>query len=74
MTTAPPSNEARATLAELDERTQGAWAVYRESLRDLTGRDYDDAESESWERLQRELEGIEALRIELAAAEGLPAS
>jgi hypothetical protein len=72
MTTAPPSNEARATLAVLDERTQGAWAVYSESLRDLTGRDYDEAEGESWARLQRELEAIEALRNELAAAEGLP--
>jgi hypothetical protein len=73
MTTAPPSNEARATLAELDERTQGSWATYRESLRDLSGRDYDEAEARAWERLQRELEAIEELRSELTASEGLSA-
>jgi hypothetical protein len=73
MTTAPPSNEARATLAELDERTQGAWTTYRESLRDLSGRDYDEAEGRAWERLQRELEAIDELRTELTTAEGLSA-
>jgi uncharacterized protein YecT (DUF1311 family) len=66
MTTAAPIEEA--TLDQLDERTQEAWVAYRNSLRDLSGRDYDEAETRSWERLQRELREIEDRRMELAAA------
>jgi hypothetical protein len=66
MTTAAP-NEIPVTLEELDERTQDAWAVYSDSLRDLTGRDYDDAESEAWDHLQRRLRELEGLRAELLA-------
>jgi hypothetical protein len=32
-----------------------AWDAYRESLRDLEGTDYEEAERASWERLQRAL-------------------
>jgi chromosome segregation ATPase len=64
MTTAPTRDEA--TQEELDERTHDAWSAYRESLRDLSGRDYDDAETRSWERLQQELQEIEERRAELA--------
>ena len=39
-----------ATLAERE-----AWDAYRESLRDLEGIDYEEAESASWARLQRAL-------------------
>lgn len=42
-------------LSEIDERERQAWAAYNESLRDLRGREYEDAEDESWERLQRRL-------------------
>jgi len=65
MTTAAPRNE---TLEELDERTQDAWAVYSDSLRDLTGRAYDEAEPEAWDHLQRRLRELEGLRAELLAA------
>ena len=67
MTTAAPRNEIPATLEELDERTQDAWMVYSDTLRDLTGRDYDDAESDAWDHLQRRLRELEGLRAELLA-------
>ena len=68
MTTAVPPNEAPAVLEELDERTQEAWATYSDTLRDLTGRAYDEAEAEAWDRLQRELGDVEQTRAELAAS------
>jgi hypothetical protein len=64
MTTAAPRP---ASPRELDERTQSAWAEYRESLRDLAGREYDEAEDRSWEILQRELRDIEEQRAGLFA-------
>lgn len=57
MTTAMPRPSAPAMS---DERTRAAWAAYSEELRDLEGREYDEAEPAAWERLQRELELIEA--------------
>jgi hypothetical protein len=63
MTTAPTRHEA--AQEQLEERTQDAWSAYRESLRDLSGRDYDDAETRSWERLQRELQEIADRRAQL---------
>jgi hypothetical protein len=54
--------------SELDERTRRAWGSYRESLRDLSGRDYDDAERRSWDRLQRKLKQLEDERVALEAA------
>jgi hypothetical protein len=60
-------------MDEFDERTQEAWATYRESLRDLTGREYDEAEDRSWAQLQRELEAIGELRSQLTLADGLSA-
>jgi hypothetical protein len=54
MTTTAPRQDVPAT----DERTRVAWTVYRDSLRDLQGRDYDDAEHVAWETLQRELHAI----------------
>ena len=41
--------------AELAARTREAWTQYRESLRELEGRDYEDAEKVSWARLQAAL-------------------
>jgi hypothetical protein len=67
MTTAAPRDEIPVTLEELDERTQDAWAAYSERLRDLTGRDYDEAESAAWENLRSQLRELEGLRAELLA-------
>jgi hypothetical protein len=47
---------------QLDERTREAWSTYRDQLADLTGRDYDTAEAEAWDRLQDALGTIEADR------------
>ena len=56
MTTTAPRHAAPGT----EERTRVAWTVYRDSLRDLQGRDYDEAEDQAWEALQRELSSIGA--------------
>ena len=41
-----------------ERRVQEAWAAYREDVRELKGREYEDAEDEAWARLQRRLEEI----------------
>ena len=58
MTTYISDQQARK-LAYLDERTRQAWTAYNESLRDLEGRDYEEAEDESWGRLQKRLKQLE---------------
>ena len=65
---APRRDDSR--LNELDERTQRAWKAYRDALRDLSGRDYDEAEHRSWERLQRKLAQVEDERTELHTGSG----
>jgi len=40
---------------ELDDSERLAWRAYSQRLRDLTGEEYERAESESWAELQREL-------------------
>ena len=42
-------------LRELDAGEQEAWKAYRDSLRDLSGDEYERVEAESWDELQREL-------------------
>ena len=51
-----------------DERRKEAWTRYRDSLGDLQGRDYEEAEQISWAELQRELQAIAALELQLAGA------
>jgi hypothetical protein len=53
MTSAVSRREAERRHAERE-----AWAAYRESLQGLEGRDYEDAEHVSWERLQRALRAL----------------
>jgi hypothetical protein len=53
---------------ELDNRERRAWADYSERLRDLTGDEYDAAESESWDQLQGELRTLERKRRSPAQA------
>ena len=65
MTTFTPEDRGRK-LRELGERTRRAWSTYRESLRDLEGRAYEEAEGRSWERLQRKLSELEDQRRELS--------
>jgi len=54
-------------LEELDDLERLAWSAYRESLRDLAGRDYDTAEQVSWEELQGTLAEVQTERAALAA-------
>jgi hypothetical protein len=70
MTTFTPNRMQARQLKELDERTARAWGAYRDSLRDLDGRDYDDAEHRSWERLQRKLGELAAERADVVAGTG----
>ena len=55
--TALPAQE-RPTGEELERRVRHAWASYSASLRDLEGREYEEAEASAWERLQRRLAEI----------------
>jgi hypothetical protein len=53
-------------LAELDLLAQEAWLDYRETLRELAGREYEEEEDRSWLRLQdrlKELDGERALLV-----------
>jgi hypothetical protein len=50
---------------ELAERQRAAWSRYTDSLRDLDGRAYEDAEAASWAELQRTLHQIDAERLAL---------
>ena len=47
--------DAELDRQEADRRTREAWGAYRAALRDLQGREYEDAESAAWDRLQRRL-------------------
>ena len=49
-------------LRELDDGERAAWSAYSARLRDLTGMEYEMAESESWAELQRELRQLERRR------------
>jgi hypothetical protein len=53
------SDQQARKLADIDERTRQAWTAYNESLRDLQGRDYEEAEDESWGRLRKRLKQLE---------------
>lgn len=54
-------------LRELDAGTQEAWTVYRETLRDLAGEEYERVEPEAWDELQRELRRLARRRKTLIA-------
>jgi hypothetical protein len=49
-------------LGEIDARTRQAWDAYNDSLRDLQGREYEDAEHQSWDRLQKRLRELDGER------------
>jgi hypothetical protein len=60
--TALTHEEVTRKLSEIDDRTKQAWAAYNESLRDLAGREYEDAEGQSWDRLQKRLRELDGER------------
>ena len=53
MTATAPRQDSSRPSAE-----QVAWDQYRDDLRELQGREYEDAEDRSWERLQERLREI----------------
>ena len=53
MTATAPRQDSKRPSAE-----QAAWDRYRDDLRDLEGREYEDAEGRSWDRLQQRLDEI----------------
>ena len=67
MTTFISDQQARK-LADIEARKSQAWASYNDSLRDLSGRDYEDAEDRSWDRLQETLRQLDEERQLLADA------
>ena len=67
MTTFISDQQARK-LADIEARKGQAWASYNESLRELSGQDYEDAEDRSWDRLQETLRQLDEERQLLADA------
>jgi hypothetical protein len=49
-------------LRELDDGKRQAWQAYTEGLRGLNGDEYERAEQDSWDELQRELRRLERRR------------
>jgi polyhydroxyalkanoate synthesis regulator phasin len=62
MTSTIPEDEI---LRELETDTRQAWEHYQDRLRELTGDEYERAETESWEELQSELQGLDRRREDL---------
>ena len=58
MTTYISDHRARR-LAEIEQRQRQAWEAYSDSLRGREGADYEEAEGESWDRLQRKLRELD---------------
>lgn len=54
-------------LRELDAVERQAWQAYSRRLRDLTGEEYERAESDSWAELQRELRQLARRRETLTS-------
>ena len=50
---------AAPTASERERVVAAAWARYRAALDGRTGKDYEQAEEEAWDELQRDLGGGE---------------
>ena len=58
MTTYISDQQARR-LADIESRTREAWTDYTGELRDLDGRDYEEAEDKAWTHLQKRLKQLD---------------
>lgn len=56
------------TLRELEDDTRQAWSLYSERVRELTGEEYERAESQSWTELQDELRRLGDRREQLESS------
>jgi hypothetical protein len=62
------SDQRARRLADIEARERQAWQSYSDGLRGREGRDYEEAEDESWDRLQRKLRELEDERQLVAGA------
>lgn len=62
------SDQTARRLAEIDARERQAWETYSHSVRGLEGRDYEETEDQSWDRLQRRLRELADERQLVAGA------
>ena len=62
------SDQRARRLAELDAIERQAWETYSDTVRGLEGRDYEETEDQSWDRLQRRLRELEDERQLVAGA------
>jgi hypothetical protein len=62
------SDQRARRLAEIEQRQRQAWEAYSDSLRGREGRDYEEAEGESWDRLQSKLRELDDERQLVAGA------
>jgi hypothetical protein len=62
------SDSRTRRLAEIEQRQRQAWEAYSDGLRGLEGRDYEEAEGESWDQLQRRLRELDDERQLVAGA------
>lgn len=53
------SDQQAQRLADIESRTRQAWTDYTDGLRQLEGRDYEEAEDEAWARLQKRLKQLD---------------
>lgn len=53
------SDQQARRLADIESRTREAWTDYTGELRDLEGRDYEEAEDQAWTRLQKRLKQLD---------------
>jgi hypothetical protein len=67
MTTYISDHRARR-LADIDHRRKQAWEAYSDGLRGLEGQDYEEAEGESWDQLQKKLVELDDERQLVAGA------
>ena len=52
------SDQQAQRIADIESRERKAWADYSQELRDLSGRDYEEAEDQAWARLQKRLKQL----------------
>ena len=62
------SDQRARRLADIDARERQAWETYSHSIRGLEGRDYEETEGKSWDRLQSRLRELEDERQLVAGA------
>jgi hypothetical protein len=53
------SDQTTRRLAEIEQRQRQAWETYSDSIRGLEGNEYEEAEGESWDRLQTKLRELD---------------